>query len=110
MCVDKVLKLTAGSQWAVAQGCDYVIFNDADDLVSNQIGGFVVDHHGENGWYCSSQLFYTYGGRMMRCVDIEGTGVGPCVIVRADTVHLGMSRLGAGRGRVELSEDAKPPR
>lgn len=84
MCVDKVLKLTAGSQWALAHGCDYVVFNDADDLVSNRIGGFVADHHGENGWYCSSQLFYTYGGRLMRRVDVQGSGVGPCVIVRAD--------------------------
>src|SRR5882762_11214635 len=61
MCVDKVLKLSAGAAWARAQGCEYVVFNDADDLVSNRIAGFVADHRGENGWYCPCEMFYTHG-------------------------------------------------
>ena len=86
MCVDKVLKLSSGIAWALAQGCDYLAFNDADDLVSNRIGGFVADHHGETGWYCGSEMFYSYGGRLARYFDIPGTAAGPCVIVRADLI------------------------
>lgn len=84
MCADKVLKLSAGSQWARAQGYEYVVFTDADDLMSNRVAGFVADRRGENGWYCQSQMFYRYGGRFMRFSDIPGPTAGPCVIVRAD--------------------------
>ena len=84
MCVDKVLKLSAGAQWARAQGYSYVVFTDADDLVSNRIVEFVVDHPDENGWYCPAVMFYTYGGRFMRFVSYRGLLAGPCVIVRTD--------------------------
>jgi len=87
MCVDKVLKLSAGAEWARAQGCEYVVFTDADDLVSNRIAGFVADHRGENGWYCPSEMFYTYGGRFMRLFDIPAPCAGPCVIVRANLLQ-----------------------
>lgn len=81
---DKVLKLSAGARWAQQRGCDYVIFNDADDLVSNRLGGYVLDHAGEPGWYTTSQRFYTYGGRLMRRQQIASPNAGPCVIVRTD--------------------------
>jgi len=87
MCVDKVLKLSAGAAWARAQGCEYVVFNDADDLVSNRIAGFVADHRGENGWYCPCEMFYTHGGRFMRFFDIPAPAAGPCVIVRASLLQ-----------------------
>lgn len=84
MCADKVLKLSVGTEWALAHGCDYVVFNDADDLVSNRIGGFVTDHNGAAGWFAPSQMFYTYGGRMLRHCEIPAPSAGPCVIVRAN--------------------------
>jgi hypothetical protein len=84
MCVDKVLKLSAGTRWAQAKGCEYVVFTDADDLVSNRIAAVVADHRGENGWYCPSVMFYTYGGRFMRFGSIAEPASGPFAIVRAD--------------------------
>ena len=84
MCVDKVLKLSVGAQWALSQGCEYVVFIDADDLVSNRIAALVASHRGENGWYCPSVLFYTHGGRLMRFCNIPEPASGPFAIIRAD--------------------------
>lgn len=84
MCVDKVLKLSAGAEWAIAHGCDYIIFSDADDLVSNRVGTFIYEHRGEYGWYCNTEMFYTYGGCLLRFCKISGKSAGPCVIVRSD--------------------------
>jgi hypothetical protein len=84
MVADKVLKLSAAAQSARSRGCEFVVFNDADDLVSNRIGAFVAARPDGNGWYTTSQFFYTYGGRLMRRQCIEAPASGPCVIVRAD--------------------------
>ena len=84
MVADKVLKLSAAARSARSHGYDFVAFNDADDLVSNRIGAFVADRRGANGWYTASQLFYTYGGRLMRRQRIQPPASGPCVIVRTD--------------------------
>ncbi len=84
MVTDKVLKLSAGARWAVDNGCEYVIFNDADDHVSNRIGAHINAHRGSNGWYTETQRFYTYGGRVMRLHNILSPGSGPCVIARTD--------------------------
>lgn len=84
MVADKVLKLSAAAQFARSQGCDYVVFNDADDLVSNRIGAFVAGRPNANGWYTTAQYFYTYGGRLMRRQRIAAPASGPCAIVRTD--------------------------
>lgn len=84
MVADKVIKLSAGSRWAQSAGCEYVVFNDADDLVSNRIGAFVMASRGGAGWYTTSQRFYTYGGSLMRLQQISPTASGPCVIVRGN--------------------------
>jgi hypothetical protein len=84
MVADKVLKLSAAAQSARSQGCEFVVFNDADDLVSNRIGAFAATRTGANGWYTTSQFFYTYGGRLMRHQSIAAPASGPCLIVRAD--------------------------
>lgn len=90
MVTDKVLKLSAAARWVMSQGrADYVAFNDADDLVSHRIGEFVDAHRGGNGWYTTSQRFYTYGGRLMRLQKIAGGAAGPCVIVRRDLLTFG---------------------
>jgi hypothetical protein len=87
MCVDKVLKLSVGAHWARAQGYQYVVFTDADDLVSNRIVKFIADHSDENGWYCPAVMFYTYGGRFMRFVAFRGAFAGPCLIVRTNLLQ-----------------------
>jgi hypothetical protein len=84
MCVDKVLKLSVGAQWAQAQRYEYMAFTDADDLVSNRIAGFVTNHSDENGWYCPAVMFYAYGRRFVRFVVYRGSFAGPCVIVRTN--------------------------
>jgi hypothetical protein len=90
MCVDKVLKLSVGAEWAVQNGCDYVMFNDADDLVSNRIGALVAEGGGSPGWYSTSEMFYTYGGRVLRDYEIGGLSSGPCVVVRSDLLEFGI--------------------
>lgn len=87
MCADKALKLSAGAKWALSRGCDYIVFNDADDLVSNRIGGFVAANYGAPGWYTADEFFYTYGGRFVRFFNIAAPYAGPCVIVRADRLE-----------------------
>jgi hypothetical protein len=84
MCVDKVLKLSVGVERALAVGCDYVVFNDADDLVSNQLAGYIMDCASAPGWYAGSEIFYCYGRRLIRYLEIPPPLAGPCVIVRAD--------------------------
>lgn len=37
MCADKVLKISRGVEWAMARGSEYVMFVDADDLVSRRL-------------------------------------------------------------------------
>ena len=84
MIADKVIKLSAAARWARSAGHEYVVFNDADDLVSNRIGAFVAEQRGAAGWYTTSQRFYAYGGRLMRLQQIQPPASGPCVIVRTD--------------------------
>lgn len=84
MVSDKVLKLSAAVRCALGRGCDYIVLNDADDLVSSRIGSHVAGHPGAHGWYTTSQRFYTYGGQLMRLQRIKDPASGPCVIVRRD--------------------------
>lgn len=90
MVSDKVLKLSAGARWVMSRGeADYVVFNDADDLVSDRLGAFVEANRGGNGWYSTSQRFYAYGGGLMRLQKIAGGAAGPCVVVRRDLLTFG---------------------
>ncbi len=95
MVADKVLKLSAAARWVLARGeADYIAFNDADDLVSDRIGAFVEANPGGNGWYTTSQRFYTYGGHLMRLQRIGGGAAGPCVMVRRDLLSFASPPFG----------------
>lgn len=48
---DKGRKLLHGLERARAIPGSYVMFLDADDLVSNRLAGFVAERAGANGWY-----------------------------------------------------------
>jgi hypothetical protein len=48
---DKGRKILHGLDIARADKGSYVMFLDADDLVSNRLAGFVERHKGANGWY-----------------------------------------------------------
>ena len=84
MCADKALKLSAGARLAISAGCNYIMFNDADDLVSRRISSFVAHHQGGAGWYSASEFFYTYGGYWLRNYLVPADQSGPCAIFRAD--------------------------
>jgi hypothetical protein len=84
MCADKVLKLSVGAEWAISEGCDYVMFTDADDLVNRRLSEFVAAHSGANGWYTPSEFYYAYGSRWVRKNYRPPTVSGPGVIVRSD--------------------------
>lgn len=51
MRTDKGRKLLHGLARARATSDAYVMFLDADDLVSNRLAGFVASRSGANGWY-----------------------------------------------------------
>jgi hypothetical protein len=86
MTVDKVIKHSVAATRALQLGCEYVVFNDADDLVSDRVGPFIASHRGANGWYSASQLFYAYGGRLVRRSSIVPPRSGPFVAVRRDLI------------------------
>ena len=87
MCADKVLKLTAGIDFAIAAGCNYVMFADGDDLINRHLSELVVTNNGKNGWYCRIEHFYRYGGRWVRKYVLPGMEAGPCVIVASDLLR-----------------------
>lgn len=87
MSVDKVIKHSAAARKAAALGASYVVFNDADDLVSNRLGGHVADHPGAPGWFSGEYWLHTYGGWFVRLVDIHSPKAGPCVIIRTDLLQ-----------------------
>jgi hypothetical protein len=84
MCADKVLKLSIGAEWAVSNGCSYVMLTDADDLLNRQVSEFVRRHGGANGWYTPTEYIYAYGSRWIRKNSRGSTISGPGVIVRSD--------------------------
>ncbi len=68
---DKGHKLLHGLARVRAEKGAYVMFLDADDLVSNRLAGYVAAHAGANGWYIDrgyrldeqprQMLFWRYG-------------------------------------------------
>lgn len=87
MCADKALKLTAGVDWALERGTDYVMFVDGDDLVSNRVCSFAEEHRGANGWFSGAEFFYNYGGRILKRNERVPIHSGPAVIVRAEALR-----------------------
>jgi hypothetical protein len=84
MCVDKALKLSVGAEWAISKGYDYVMYTDADDLVSRRISEFVAVHGGGNGWYTPSEFFYAYGSRWLVKHFRAPMNSGPVVVVKSN--------------------------
>jgi len=84
MCADKVLKLSVGAEWAISKGCDYVMYTDADDLVSRRISEFVAVHGGANGWYTPSEFFHAYDSRWLVKHFQPPMKSGPVVIVKSN--------------------------
>lgn len=96
MCIDKVLKVSGGIEWAMARGSDYVMFVDADDLVSRRLSAFVAAHRGENGWYFHDGFVHRYGERWVRTQALHHRICGTCVIVRTDLLRFAPSEFCRG--------------
>lgn len=94
MCVDKVVKLSIGIRKAQEDGCDYIMFSDADDLVSNRVSEFVAQNRGPPGWFCDTQLYHRYGNKTVRLIHIPPPQVGCSVIVRSDCLDFESSPFG----------------
>ena len=84
MCVDKALKLSVGAEWAISEGCNYVMFTDADDLISRRISEFVAAHDGANGWHTPFEFFHAYGSRWLLKHFRPAMMSGPVVIAKSD--------------------------
>jgi hypothetical protein len=84
MTADKVVKHSLGAAWAIGRGAEWVIFNDADDLVSNRVVPHLRRAARVAGWYSASQYFYSYGGRLARFSKVGGQASGPFVAIRSD--------------------------
>ena len=87
MCVDKVLKVSAGIATLQSRGVRYIGICDADDLVHRELGEFIASRDGENGWYAPVMLTYAYGGRWIRRRVMPDAIAGPFAIVRADLLR-----------------------
>jgi hypothetical protein len=89
MCVDKAIKLSAGSECAIRRGCNYIMFTDADDLVSNRVSAFVsAARHNPKGWYTSVEYSFAYGDFFIEARRVPANQCGSCVIVRSDLVDI----------------------
>jgi hypothetical protein len=97
MCIDKVLKISRGVEWAIARGSDYVMFVDADDLVSRRLSEFVAAHPGDNGWYFYTGYVHRYGDRCMRKHTPHHLICGTGVIVRTNLLRFGKSDFCRGQ-------------
>lgn len=87
MCADKVAKLSFGIASAIERGCGHVLLTDADDLLHREACAYVRDHADAPAFYSASELFYVYGGRLLRRYDLPGRQSGPCAAFRSDVLE-----------------------
>jgi hypothetical protein len=87
MCADKVIKLSRGVDWANDHGSDYVMFVDADDLVSRRLSAFVAEHPAANGWYLQTGFVHRYGDWWMRAHAPHHLICGTSAIIRTNLLR-----------------------
>lgn len=87
MCIDKVLKLSAGVEWAKSKGSRYVMFTDADDLISNRISELASREPTQAGWFCPGHFLYTYGSHLVEKCVYPPFQSGPYVLVRTELLN-----------------------
>lgn len=87
MTTDKGLKIAIGADWAIAQGCQFVMFADADDLVSRRLAAFALQRPEANGWYIKEGYSHQYGQPWVTRSRNHDQTCGTCAIVRADRLE-----------------------
>ncbi len=103
MCRDKVLKISRGVEWAIARASDYVMFVDADDLVSRRLSEFVAAHPESNGWYFHTGYSHRYGERWVRKHMPHHLICGTGVIVRTNLLRFANSDFCRGENANTLA-------
>ncbi|MGH9221074.1 MAG: hypothetical protein ACRD1W_17335 [Vicinamibacterales bacterium] len=119
MCIDKVLKVSAGIAAMQRRGADYIGICDADDLVSRRVSRFVHDHAGAAGWFSPIMLTYAYGGRWLKRRVMPPNEAGPFAVIRADLLHfeeppftgswVGLARAGGESSYVDALAGCRRP-
>lgn len=93
---DKVLKISAGAQKAIADGSRFLMFADADDLVSRRLAGFAREHPDANGWYFPQGYSHQYGQPWLNRTHQHHLLCGTSAVLRADLLKF--ERSDAYRG------------
>lgn len=99
MTVDKVLKISLGAERAIAAGARFLMFADADDLVSRRLAAHAAAHPGANGWYFTTGYVHRYGRPWLTLNRDHHLLCGTCAVVRADLLEFGADAAYRG-GRV----------
>jgi hypothetical protein len=84
---DKVIKVSLGARWAIDAGCRFVMFADADDLVSRRLNAQTLLHPSANGWYFDAGYVHQYGQRFFLRSREHHLLCGTCAIFRSDLLR-----------------------
>lgn len=84
---DKVLKISIGAQWAIDHGCRFLMYADADDLVSRRLAATTRQHPDANGWYFPDGFSHRYGQPWLTRSQRHDQLCGTCAIVRTDLLR-----------------------
>ncbi len=87
MTVDKGIKISIGAKWALSQGARYVMYADADDLVSNKLAAHLKQNTDAPGWYFDSGYAYKYGDNWLLHRRDQHLKCGTCAIFRAEMLQ-----------------------
>lgn len=94
--VDKVLKVSVGAQWAIAHDCRFLMYADADDLVSRRLAAFARQHPDANGWFFTDGFTHQYGQPWVSRSPNHHQWCGTCAIVRTDVLRFAHDPLYRG--------------
>ncbi|ABI55479.1 galactosyltransferase protein [Alkalilimnicola ehrlichii MLHE-1] len=96
--LDKGEKVLAAAREARDEGAEYIMFLDADDLLSNRIIGWVAAHRGAPGWVIDKGWLHRPNSPFIYQQDRFNRVCGSCHIVRTDLIP-GLS------SKAEMTED-----
>jgi len=89
--IDKVLKISVGAQAAIDEGSRFVMYADADDLVSRRLASFARESSDANGWYFPDGYSHRYGQPWLKRSHEQHLVCGTCAIFRADLLQFAHS-------------------
>jgi len=81
---DKVLKISIGAQQAIACGSRFIMFADADDLVSRRLAALARQCPDVNGWYFPRGYSHRYGQPWLKRTHHHHLLCGTSAVLRAD--------------------------